>query len=302
MGSGKLTRNLVVMNTILITVILSVLLFMIGFSIRSMKKARGYVSSLADSFLPKLSLHEYKDIHYPETTDISDVLRATNLSFFTACLMSCYNIAFEYHPCFPRNIVLKKRIGPNGFLISYKQWNIFCFRGTIEGKDIFTDIDSVQTNFIDLDGIAHENLKVHRGFHSIWSETVYDLNSCLYERNCIFIGHSLGGTTAHLAACGFYLKTGMKPHVIIFGAPKVGNKEITNLVKTIAIVNENDFITTLPPAVFKVSECPCFYAPYSRKYTFDLQTGNIFGNHSLCAYSYGVSKEFISNIEIDIVW
>lgn len=302
MGNKRTMKNLIVYNTILVTFILIVVIFIISYVIRGTKKVRRYVSSLADSFLPKLSDHEYKNIHYPETTiSLLDVTRS-NLTFLTACLMSCYNMTFNYPPCFSKEVYLKRKIGVNGYLLCYKEWNIFCFRGTTEGKDIFTDIDSVQTKFIDLDGVSHKKLKTHRGFHSIWTFAMSDLNSCLYEQNCIFVGHSLGGTTAHLAACGVYLKTGVKYPVFTFGAPKVGNKEITNLVRTISIVNENDFIPTLPPSVFKVSDTSCFYAPYDIKYTCDVQTGNIFGNHSLASYSYGVSRSFISDIEMDIIW
>ena len=318
-------QRLLVLNTALTIILLLIVIFVIFYFTYTLQKAKRYISSFSKSFLPKLSKVQYKSITFPEKSPnfLSTIIKAPlavsnifessihssfvqySLTFFTACCMSSYNLTAGVDGLLPNYMRLYGRVGPCGYLFQCGKHAILCFRGSINGRDIFTDIDSVQVSFSDLSGQSHEQYRVHRGFHSIWMNTISDVEHILdtiKAKNIILVGHSLGGAIAHLAGLGIFLYTGIKPLVVTFGSPKIGSDSLVKVSNSMNIANVNDFIPCLPPSVFTIDGERCLYAAYPNTKYIDVQTGSTFKNHSLITYSYGVNQKFISDKQTEIMW
>jgi len=143
-----------------------------------------------------------------------------------------------------RQVLDRVGLGPSVFLeegtsFAFCAGDICVFRGTDEFGDLMKDLDVA---------LAREGeARVHRGFQRaldlIWDGVL----EALGDRPAVFAGHSLGGAMATLAAwrrsetCCAYT----------FGAPRVGGRQLREKLSTPVhrVVNNNDFVTRLPPPV-----------------------------------------------------
>eukprot|EP00920_Eleutheroschizon_duboscqi_P025696 GHVT01063494.1.p1 GENE.GHVT01063494.1~~GHVT01063494.1.p1 ORF type:complete len:461 (+),score=16.93 GHVT01063494.1:885-2267(+) len=129
---------------------------------------------------------------------------------------------------------------------------VVSFRGTKEVADVTTDFSFLPTEFVPRDAAVEAsdsepsvpNPKVHRGFMKAFNTIKDDIERLVTEKiqedikknlpdaqqgeastrtqnrcNVIFVGHSMGGALALLAAAYF---RDLRPHLITFGAPAVG--------------------------------------------------------------------------------
>jgi hypothetical protein len=126
------------------------------------------------------------------------------------------------------------------------------FRGTASFMDGL--LNSRLSHTTDFSGLG----KVHAGFESRYRRMKRQIDKIINSSmgsldKIIFTGHSLGGAIAMLAALDFAKRnSNLKPDVITFGSPKVGDKafgEFFNFyIKSYArIVVDHDPVVALPP-------------------------------------------------------
>lgn len=136
-------------------------------------------------------------------------------------------------------------------------WNIkhnsyIVFRGTKDFNDILIDMD-IRRNELGL----NEGFKVHNGFHkqffSLEQELTQHLNKNTDSETIYFIGHSLGGGLASIAAAYYaYNYNNLKPIKLhTFGCPRVGNNDFVKYIENSNIdnwrvYNKNDIVSKIP--------------------------------------------------------
>lgn len=311
-----MSKHLIIINTTITLTLLLIVLFLIFYTTNLIKRTKKYILTIGKTFIPDFIKIKYTIINYPKnipiitldkfiksgSKDLSINYVNDSITFITACMMSSYNINFGYPHKFPNYINFIKKIGDCGYYFSCGKYSILCFRGSTSTKDLITDIDSAQVPFIDVDGNSYYDLKVHRGFHSMYLSVISSLREIIFKKHLIIIGHSLGGTVSSLISLAVKLKTGSSPKTITFGCPKIGNRNLVNTINSLNIINKNDIITQLPPSVLYMEGENCLYSSHRNIKHIDIQTGNTFKNHSLMAYSYGISGNFISDNKFDILW
>lgn len=110
------------------------------------------------------------------------------------------------------------------------------FRGTESFGDIRDDLRAGKKSW-------RFGGKVHTGFFEAFHRI---RGSLRLPEDFVFVGHSLGGAIATLAASYF------KANAITFGCPRVGNRRfVRSLAKysnVVRYVNNNDAVTRIPPA------------------------------------------------------
>ncbi|KAI9596420.1 Alpha/Beta hydrolase protein [Syncephalis fuscata] len=111
---------------------------------------------------------------------------------------------------------------------------IIAFRGTVNFEGLVQDIRIFQTPVGWLD---NKNVKVHIGFLSCYNalrndvaQEVQKFIQAYPQYTLTFLGHSLGGAVATLAALDArYTMPQMEQQLVTFGAPRVGNPEFAKL-------------------------------------------------------------------------
>lgn len=144
---------------------------------------RGYVHSIIDKtrgLIPPMNLDDGNDIYYPEDCpeELSyEYFNKESAIFLGSVLRSTYNISKERDPNLPEYMKLIRKVGNNGYLYKINNENnyILSYRGTTSVDDLLTDIDSVQTSYINLKNKERSDIKIHRGFYSYWDESRNDL-------------------------------------------------------------------------------------------------------------------------------
>ena len=122
-------------------------------------------------------------------------------------------------------------------------FDVLVFRGTDENADWLANLK------FDFAG------NVHAGFQRALDDVWAPIETALKQlHGPLFItGHSLGGALAVLAAARLSSDQ-VKRAVYIYGAPRVGNSEfVKNYPANVSvhrIVNDDDIVTTVPPALF----------------------------------------------------
>jgi predicted lipase len=145
---------------------------------------------------------------------------------------------------------------------------IFALRGTESITDIKTDINFLKDPFQDItysgtvDYKKWKGIRVHQGFLKQYNSIKYNIISSIYGqlwkhkdtvRKIIFVGHSLGGGLATLAAAHVKALLGAEASVecYTYGSPRVGNKKFMrffneHIDNSVRCVNGCDIITKIP--------------------------------------------------------
>jgi triacylglycerol lipase len=161
---------------------------------------------------------------------------------------------------------LKKTYNVNNteaYLAEAKDFIVVAFRGTTSGRDRRTDFD-FKTKRIKIEGHPLD-VCVHNGFYAAYQniekELRIDLVSLGSEKPIYFTGHSLGGALAIVASAAVGMTSDPIERPILrkladriaavysFGAPRVGDSNFDNIVKSphYRVVNRFDLITLTPP-------------------------------------------------------
>ncbi|MEO6094991.1 MAG: hypothetical protein ABIW76_04700 [Fibrobacteria bacterium] len=136
------------------------------------------------------------------------------------------------------------------FFFKTKDYVLFSFRGTLEGRDILTDLNAERVVFSECIG------NVHAGFYSVFKSIqkyIDDATKGDLEIPIILCGHSLGGAIANLIAA--YLKKSGHAKVMLytFGCPLVGDSVFSHHFTKIApiisyrFIHNQDAVTMIPP-------------------------------------------------------
>ncbi len=157
--------------------------------------------------------------------------------------------------------------GADAIVVRNKCEVVVAFRGTEKNyADIMTDLKfKKQTTMFDTGGF---NVPVHRGFLEQWRSIEEDLKIAIAEASETIglipvkvTGHSLGGALAILATIDW-------PWVhdcITFGAPRVGDREITYAVRRNEVLHRRyvfgaDIVPAIPLlAMAYRHDCPSIY-------------------------------------------
>ena len=140
------------------------------------------------------------------------------------------------------------RVRDNGVAIA--------FRGTDSPRNWFYDF-CFSKRTVPYDNTATD-IRVHAGFLATYRSVREKIHALIPEGACrvIVTGHSLGAALAVLCAVDIQYNFPHKDvEVYAFGCPRVGNKAFAKsynkrVFKTLRIVNGNDIVTKLPPALF----------------------------------------------------
>lgn len=143
---------------------------------------------------------------------------------------------------------------------------IICFRGTSSYRDLLSDVNILQSDFI-LPNLQKSDIypKVHSGFYNQFLSICDRLNNIIKKninggiKKLVFCGHSLGGALSTLASLYFYYTYNFKfleldIYNITFGSPRVGDQLFVSLfndthISSHRIVHESDPVPFLPDAI-----------------------------------------------------
>jgi triacylglycerol lipase len=184
-----------------------------------------------------------------------------------------------------------------GFIIESEHSIVISFRGSSSNPDWIADATISQTYF----PYTRIKLGIHSGFAAIYNtcrQQIMDILNTLCGSKQLFItGHSLGGALAVLCSLDAAANTVYNnPVMYNFGSPRVGNSKFVQIYNevinnSIRIVNTNDIVPLLPPAVVHPplsNELLC-YRHVKDLLTIGVQTGSILGNHLLESYMGGLT-------------
>lgn len=145
--------------------------------------------------------------------------------------------------------------GVQGFVATSEKVNLVVFRGTHSAGGMVTDM-----NFL-LSGDSFVNMQggVHRGFKAAFDAVKPAINSALDVQNrpdipTYYIGHSLGGALAMLAATDGLAGKVKVEGVVTLGQPRTGNSTFSeNFAKALGekyfrYVHARDLVPHLPPS------------------------------------------------------
>jgi len=139
---------------------------------------------------------------------------------------------------------------------------VFAFRGTSSVSDVLADVQIWMKPFLEV-GLHSTQALVHRGFYKQFTSIKFEILASAYTHArkssgvpvFQFIGHSLGGALATLAAAATAaLLPAADVHCITFGSPRVGNGAFAALfdacVSTSVRCVHGDDIVTLAPRLW----------------------------------------------------
>ncbi|KUO74622.1 MAG: hypothetical protein APF77_23195 [Clostridia bacterium BRH_c25] len=189
-----------------------------------------------------------------------------------------------------------KTLDVYGFIIESSDSIVISFRGSRSNPDWIADAAILQTYF----PYTRIKLKIHSGFAAVYNtcrqQIMNILNTLKSSKQLFITGHSLGGALSVLCALDTAANTDYKdPVVYSFGSPRAGNpkfvqayNEIIN--NNVRIVNTNDIVPLLPPAVVHppLSNELLYYRHVKGLVTITVQTGSITGNHIVENYMDGI--------------
>jgi predicted lipase len=274
-------------------------------------KIRSYVDEAVKHIgllIPIFNDYEYTSINYDgarnlKLEDFIDTQFNKEIALLLCNInMSSYNLFGEFSPCLSESINYIQHIQNTGYIYelksnmkSRKQIVIFSFRGTKTTDDVFTDLDSVQT---EMSGYSN-NVLVHRGFYRSWLSYRDEIKNYIKtkcDKNTIFLitGHSLGCASALFTALTVAINHS-NVKLYMFAPPRIGNHHfISRLNKEVpdnyAIINIPDFVPTLPPVTLGITGSTWLYENFPNRYILDYQMGSNELNHRLDTYSCGLSE------------
>lgn len=161
---------------------------------------------------------------------------------------------------------------------------VLVFRGTVDLKDIFSDINIVLTPGVR--GEVHSGFKI--ALDSVWPQIIGILAPLWNDpnhRSYWLTGHSLGAALATLAAANLAFQEHDRPinGVYTYGSPRVGNKEFSNAYNTVLksrtfrVVNNNDMVTRVPLRIHNYRHVGSFvYLTSNCKIEMDIHFWNLF--------------------------
>lgn len=183
-------------------------------------------------------------------------------------LQTCINSYEGEHGKVATVLQNEKVINVNNVVIvigKYLDYDVICFRGT-DGKDEWAL--NFNAEFSDPPfHTVNSKIKTHLGFMIRYKTLNTWLKRHIKEndlKKILFLGHSLGATTAMLA--GDEIKQSyptIDVTVVTFGSPRVGNKEyidfhFSNVPKTLNIRNKNDIVCRVPTEKMGYKHCPLY--------------------------------------------
>ena len=183
-----------------------------------------------------------------------------------------------------------------GFIIESDHSIIISFRGSRSNPDWIADATISQTYF----PYTRIKLGIHSGFAAIYNacrQQIMDVLNTLSSSKQLFItGHSLGGALAVLCSLDAAVNTVYNnPVMYNFASPRVGNSKFVQVYNevinnSVRIVNTNDIVPLLPPAVVHppLSNELLYYRHVKDLLTIAVQTGSILGNHLVENYVNGL--------------
>lgn len=333
-------------NTALLIVLLTLVVLVIVYVYGKTKAVRRGLLEMKKALMPRLSQGWYENITFPrvwpdreglELRDSHGCLRTPALAAACSLLMATYNIATQHTPPLPTFLRLTRLFGTHGLLFETHSAYVVCFRGTLDAQDVLNDIDALQTAFVDARGVRHDKIRVHRGFQRVWDESKPDF--CTFERmlvgggtssharsladrrslvatglrskagkHVLIIGHSLGGSTAYMAALSL-VSAGYKGRIglVTFGTPKVGDEGFVRAVchsniDNCIVINQNDVVPLLPPPAFSFGGETCLYAAFDGSLQLNVQTGSVRENHALHVYAYGLCGRTLCERTVKPLW
>lgn len=137
------------------------------------------------------------------------------------------------------------------FYFKTEEYVLFSFRGTQEGPDWLTNLNSQMVNFSD--GVG----KVHAGFHKAFLSAKPTVDEAIKgespDKPILICGHSLGGAITNLVAAYLRKKNHTKVMIYTFGSPLVGDTDFTNHFSKIQpivsyrFVHNQDLVPMVPP-------------------------------------------------------
>ena len=183
-----------------------------------------------------------------------------------------------------------------GFIIESSDSIVISFRGSRSNPDWIADAAIIQTYF----PYTRIKLGIHSGFAAIYKacrQQIMNTLSAMDSSKQLFItGHSLGGALAVLCSLDATVNTVYNnPVMYNFGSPRVGNLKFVQaynevIDNSVRIVNTNDIVPLLPPAVVHppLSNELLYYRHVKDLVAITVQTGSITGNHLVENYINGL--------------
>jgi triacylglycerol lipase len=183
-----------------------------------------------------------------------------------------------------------------GFIMESSDSIVISFRGSRTNPDWIADVTMLQTNF----QYTRIKLRIHSGFAAIYNtfrqQVMNVLNTLNSSKQLFVTGHSLGGALAVLCTLDAAANTAFKnPVMYNFGSPRVGNSKFVQVYNevidnSIRIVNTNDIVPLLPPAVIHppLSNDIIYYKHVKDLVTIPPQSGNIMRDHLMENYMEGI--------------
>lgn len=128
------------------------------------------------------------------------------------------------------------------------------FQQSVSRRDWINNFDFIKKPYKN----QRNHMLVHRGYARVWKEVNDQVMAEFIEaakntdKQPFVMGWSFGGAMSVLAAEDFYYRTGVKPMVVTFGAPKVaGDKKTRNYIASCGdffqYADRNDCVPLMPP-------------------------------------------------------
>lgn len=261
--------------------------------------------SFVDSCLLNAVQKEFN--HTSQVFEINNAALAAQLITFdsqwdeSAITAKLRTIGFE-RPTFARN----ENRGVYGYVASSADVNLVHFRGTSDYLGAITDAGfiSKRGNGKDITGLItlSEDLGfrglVHTGFYDGYLSVKNIIETHLSSQSnkpIVFVGHSMGGALATLAAARAATKQQKVQGVYTYGAPRIGNTEFTNYLKSTLgekvyrFTRGLDIVPHMPPVA--ISAQPFFESsPYFANFQVAIQA-----SISVLDYQHGYMARAIND-------
>jgi len=177
-----------------------------------------------------------------------DLLVLSALSYKKPCELKSTKEVFENYDIEEKDITYySSDVDAQYYCLKFREQTVFVMRGTSSMEDAIADVKVYMTKFL--------GTYAHSGFLSQYlSINSSIINTIRYDeaKEIIFVGHSLGGALATLAAAE---SKQLFPYKCIkcctFGSPRVGNESFVKLFNStvdtsIRCINGDDMVTKNP--------------------------------------------------------